>query len=237
MKSNRLGFDGHGPGRMPRLEARWTHGGEVLPTLGAEFRMRPAPGTPQQELDRWAMGNGIGIVWDDALFAESVELACDARFGEAGRWWCWAGRDARTRRRSGRRQPCSELMELVAGEGVMVDSERKYEPLVFVSIETTFAEVACGVPERVVRALLAASLASPERTWVEACAYSLSISTDPQVRTAAVLAIGHLARRFGDVTRPAITEVFRRRDGDRHVDGALRDLAEDLAAHGIELEL
>lgn len=56
---------------------------EALDPLIKEFRALPAPGDPQQELLRWAVGNGIEILWDDSRFDELVELARDERFGKA----------------------------------------------------------------------------------------------------------------------------------------------------------
>jgi hypothetical protein len=54
--------------------------------LGAvidEFRAPPVPGDPQWELVRWAAGNAIDVLWDDARFDDLIELARDRRYGKA----------------------------------------------------------------------------------------------------------------------------------------------------------
>jgi HEAT repeat protein len=56
---------------------------EALGPLIEEFRALPVPGDPKQELLRWAVGNGIEVLWDDIRFADLVELARDQRFGKA----------------------------------------------------------------------------------------------------------------------------------------------------------
>jgi len=64
------------------LSVPWARA-EALGPLIEEFRAAPVPGTPKQELLRWAVGNGIEVLWDDAQFDELVELARDRRFGKA----------------------------------------------------------------------------------------------------------------------------------------------------------
>ena len=56
---------------------------EALAPLIEEFRAIPLSAGPQEELLRWAVGNGIDVLWDDARFDELVELARDKRFGKA----------------------------------------------------------------------------------------------------------------------------------------------------------
>ena len=42
-----------------------------------------SPGDPKSESLRWAVGNGIEVLWDDARFEELVALARDERYGKA----------------------------------------------------------------------------------------------------------------------------------------------------------
>jgi HEAT repeat protein len=56
---------------------------EALDPLIEEFRAVPLSGGPQEELLRWAIGNAIEVLWDDARLDELIELARDGRFGKA----------------------------------------------------------------------------------------------------------------------------------------------------------
>lgn len=64
------------------LSVPWARA-EALGPLIEEFRAPPVPGDPKRESLRWAVGNGIEVLWDDARFDELVELARDQRFGKA----------------------------------------------------------------------------------------------------------------------------------------------------------
>lgn len=56
---------------------------EALDPLIEEFRAVPLPAGAQDELLRWAIGNAIEVLWDDARFDKLVELVRDERFGKA----------------------------------------------------------------------------------------------------------------------------------------------------------
>jgi HEAT repeat protein len=56
---------------------------EALGSIIDEFSALPVPGDPRQELVRWAAGNAIEVLWDDARFDDLVELAVDRRYGKA----------------------------------------------------------------------------------------------------------------------------------------------------------
>lgn len=99
----------------------------------------------------------------------------------------------------------------------------------------TLQEIGSGDPGRVIRALLGAALESPDRELVEACAVSLTIAADTEVRRAALLAIAHLARRFRQATVPALATVIERAGHDEALAGALDDLRDDLDTFGIAL--
>ena len=64
------------------LSVPWARTAALGPLI-EEFRASPVPGDPQHELLRWAVGNGIEVLWDDAWFGELVALARDERFGKA----------------------------------------------------------------------------------------------------------------------------------------------------------
>lgn len=112
--------------------------------------------------------------------------------------------------------------------------KRSYEELPSGSREETLGEIASGESLRVVRALIGAALESDESSWVEACAVSLSLVDDEQVRRAALLALGHLARRFGRLDGGALSVVVRRLEAEEGVAGAVADLKDDLTAYGVE---
>jgi HEAT repeat protein len=64
------------------LSVPWARAAALGPLI-KEFRAAPAPGDPKSELMRWAVGNGIEVLWDDARFEELVALARDERYGKA----------------------------------------------------------------------------------------------------------------------------------------------------------
>jgi hypothetical protein len=108
-----------------------------------------------------------------------------------------------------------------------------YEHLPYESMEETLREVGSGDPGRVVRAVLGASLESPDRAWVEACAVSLTNAADNEVRRAAVMAMGHLARRFRLVSPAAVAAVIGRAGHDDAIAGAAEELRDDLETLGM----
>jgi hypothetical protein len=108
-----------------------------------------------------------------------------------------------------------------------------YEPLPYESMEHTLREIGSADTGRVVRAILGAALESPDREWVEASAVSLTLVPDADVRRAAILALGHLARRFRVLSAPAVAMVIDRVDDDHALAGALADLRDDLETFGI----
>jgi hypothetical protein len=110
-----------------------------------------------------------------------------------------------------------------------------YEQLPYESMEQTLREVGSGDSHRVVRAVLGAALESPDREWVEACAVALTNATDTEVRRAALLAIGHLARRFRHASPAAVAAVIERIGRDEALGGAIDDLRDDLETFGIAL--
>jgi len=64
------------------LSVPWARTAALAPLI-EEFRALPAPAEPREELFRWAVGNGIEVLWDDGRFDELVDLARDQRFGKA----------------------------------------------------------------------------------------------------------------------------------------------------------
>jgi hypothetical protein len=114
-----------------------------------------------------------------------------------------------------------------------VTEDRRYERLDFDSPADTLMKIGAGVQSEVIRSLLGASLESAERLWVESCAIALTLSADPQIQRAALLAIGHLARRFSEVDEAAVRVVLERLRNDPDLAEAVTDLEEDLIAYGM----
>jgi hypothetical protein len=110
-----------------------------------------------------------------------------------------------------------------------------FEELSFVSVEDTLVEVASADPGRVIRAILAAALESPDSAWVEACAISLTLTAHPGVCRAALLALGHLARRFGVLNARALTGVLERLEPVEELRGVINDLRDDLHVYGMDI--
>jgi hypothetical protein len=112
----------------------------------------------------------------------------------------------------------------------------RFEEFIFASRSEALVEISSGVPDRVVRALLAAALESPDSSWVEACALSLSVAADSSIRRAALLALGHLGRRFGTINADAIGEVLNRLGMEDNLRGVVDDLRDDLRVYGVDVE-
>jgi HEAT repeats len=64
------------------LSVPWAREGALAPLI-EEFRTIPLSSEPQEELLRWAVGNAIELLWDDARFDELIELARNKQFGKA----------------------------------------------------------------------------------------------------------------------------------------------------------
>lgn len=64
------------------LSVPWARPAALAPLI-EEFRALPTPAEPREELFRWAVGNGIEVLWDDGYFDDLVDLARDQRFGKA----------------------------------------------------------------------------------------------------------------------------------------------------------
>ncbi|WP_328537931.1 HEAT repeat domain-containing protein [Streptomyces sp. NBC_00344] len=77
------------------------------------------------------------------------------------------------------------------------------------------------------QALVAAALYVPDRVWVEQWLVHFAVHPDPDVRRAAALALGHLARLHKEVSPQAISAV-RKLLEDRQLAGAATDALEDV---------
>lgn len=64
------------------LSVPWARG-EALPALLLEFAAVRESADPAWASARWAIGNAIEVLWDDAYFDELVALARDSRYGRA----------------------------------------------------------------------------------------------------------------------------------------------------------
>jgi HEAT repeat protein len=64
------------------LSVPWAQN-EALGPLIDEFRAVPLSAGAEEDLLRWAIGNALEVLWDDARYDELVALARDERFGKA----------------------------------------------------------------------------------------------------------------------------------------------------------
>ena len=113
-----------------------------------------------------------------------------------------------------------------------MNADRVYERLEFESLDHALVEIASGDPGQASRALLAASLEAPEPAWVEACAIAFCAHDDRGLNRAGLLALGHVARRFGSLNTAAAARVLNRL-ADTDLSGAVEDLRSDLQQWGI----
>ncbi|NDZ79099.1 hypothetical protein G3I19_11340 [Streptomyces sp. SID10853] len=84
-----------------------------------------------------------------------------------------------------------------------------------------------GQPYEISEALVAAALHVADRVWVEQWLVHFAGHPDPDVRRAAALALGHLARLHKKVSPQAISAV-RNLLEDRQLGGAATDALEDV---------
>lgn len=64
------------------LSVPWAKPAAIDPLL-REFRAIPLDSERGGELTRWAVGNALWVLWDDAHFDDMVELARDRQYGRA----------------------------------------------------------------------------------------------------------------------------------------------------------
>ena len=107
-------------------------------------------------------------------------------------------------------------------------SELRYQRLDFESRAATLASIAGGDDDSIVRAMFAAALESNDKDFIETLAVALSVHPAADVRRAAVLSLGHVARRFGTVEPASLEAVIARLRNDTDLRGALYDLESDL---------
>ncbi|ASQ97098.1 hypothetical protein [Streptomyces sp. 11-1-2] len=84
-----------------------------------------------------------------------------------------------------------------------------------------------GQPREISETLIAASLNLQDREWVERWLIHFTSHPDSDVRRAAALALGHLARLHRQVSPDAVEAVGRLR-GDESLAGAAADALEDV---------
>ena len=108
-------------------------------------------------------------------------------------------------------------------------TEPRFEPLHFTSEERTLEDISTGDRELATKAMFAAALECDNASFVQTLAVALTLSSEPDIRRAGVLSLGHVARRFGAVELPAVEAIITRLNGDEALHGALYDLQEDLA--------
>jgi hypothetical protein len=64
------------------LTVPWAKPAALKPLI-AQFAKPPVPSDGRGELSRWAVGNALEVLWDDAEYDALVALAVDQQFGKA----------------------------------------------------------------------------------------------------------------------------------------------------------
>jgi hypothetical protein len=64
------------------LSVPWAKPAALKPLI-AQFSKPPVPSDPPGELLRWAVGNALWVLWDDAEYDSLLPLILDRRFGKA----------------------------------------------------------------------------------------------------------------------------------------------------------
>ena len=103
----------------------------------------------------------------------------------------------------------------------------EYEPLRPVPIADAEDRFASGDPDVVAETLISAALHVFDDAWVERQVVRFAGHSDPGVRRAAALALGHLARIHGGVGDTAVAAVEALTD-DAALSGAAQDALEDV---------
>jgi hypothetical protein len=75
----------------------------------------------------------------------------------------------------------------------------KYEPIDPITREEVEAAVVRDVPDEVLRVVLLVALHSDDRAWATSICLRLSSHPHFNVRGNAILGLGHIARRYGDL--------------------------------------
>lgn len=88
-------------------------------------------------------------------------------------------------------------------------------------------------PEELLALLIELALSCDDREFAQACCLRLARHGNVDVRGNAVLAVGHLARRFGELDRAQVEPAIRAALGDAnaHVRDQAEQAADDLREH------
>jgi hypothetical protein len=107
----------------------------------------------------------------------------------------------------------------------------KYEPVEFISEADVEAAIARDDPDELLYVPIALGLHAEDLEWAQAVCIRLAAHAHFNVRGNAVLAFGHLARRFRRLDRTAVEPLVRQAltDADEYVRGQAMDAAGDLA--------
>ncbi|MET7760861.1 hypothetical protein ABZS71_02025 [Streptomyces sp. NPDC005393] len=103
----------------------------------------------------------------------------------------------------------------------------QYERPRQVTAEEAAATFHSGQPREIAETLIAASLSLQDREWVEQWLIHFSAHPASDVRRAAALSLGHLARLHRQVSPQAVEAVGQLRD-DQSLSGAAADALEDV---------
>lgn len=103
----------------------------------------------------------------------------------------------------------------------------RYQPLEPVSASEAEEKFTSGDSQTIAESLISTALHLPDRAWVETWLVRLSGHGDPNVRRAASLSLGHLARLHGEVGTAALAAV-QGLLGDAELSGAAQDALDDV---------
>ena len=107
--------------------------------------------------------------------------------------------------------------------------DAQYQRFDETSIEEALEHLASSDPRVVTEAILGASLTATDPRWVESAALALTHASDPAVRRAGLLALGHLAIRFRRLEGPAAArQAIARLAQEPQLAGTAEDVGEDL---------
>jgi hypothetical protein len=107
----------------------------------------------------------------------------------------------------------------------------KYEAIAEASRTEAESALKDGDVGKLSRLVIGIGLYEMDREWAEAYCLDLCSHVDPNVRGNAILALGHLARRFGCLNEPDARPLIERglKDSDEHVRGQAHAANDDVA--------
>lgn len=104
----------------------------------------------------------------------------------------------------------------------------KYEDVLPISRQELRDALASDSNERAARAIIAAALHDPDWTWAEQqCLVALQDKRE-EVRAAAIIGLGHIARVHGRSTLSVVIPALKALSSDQHLGGMVEDAIDDI---------